>query len=111
MKCIKFGFSLAALMALVSCSSGELGPPRDVAYYLEHEDERNAVIKKCENDLGRLGFEPNCKNALNARFKAPWRNNRVRPPPPGYSKWTIEEIEHFRGLSEEERDKYYEDVK
>jgi len=60
---------LLVLIGLASCSSDELGPPRDVAYYMEHDEERKAIIEKCSNDPGRLGVHPNCSNARRAQFK------------------------------------------
>jgi len=66
---IKRGWFLLVLLVLASCSSDELGPPRDVAYYMEHDEERKEVIAKCSNDPGRYQLHPNCQNAYRADFK------------------------------------------
>jgi|GEM_PF-2160905 len=51
---------------LISCSRDPMGPPRDVAYYDKHRDERDEVIAKCANDA-QFRFHPNCSNAIRAR--------------------------------------------
>jgi len=108
---LKNGWFLLVLAVLASCSSDELGPPRDVAYYMEHDEERKAVIAKCDNDPGRLELHPNCENAYTARTELMLTsgNTGSRPPPPGYFSWTQEERDKFNNLTREEKDQYYEE--
>lgn len=44
--------------------------PKTVSYYLEHPQERKAVVAKCMNDPGRLGKTPDCVNAKAAASRA-----------------------------------------
>jgi len=109
---LKNGWLLLVLAVLASCSSDELGPPRDVAYYMEHDEERKAVIAKCDNDPGRLELHPNCENAYAARTKMMLTSGNgtgIRPPPPGYFSWSQEERDKFNRLTHEEKDQYYEE--
>jgi len=53
----KNGWYLPALLVLASCSSDESGPSRDVehdvAYYIEHDEEREEMNEKCDDHLLR----------------------------------------------------------
>ncbi|MGI4852131.1 MAG: hypothetical protein ACRYGR_09355 [Janthinobacterium lividum] len=76
-----FGSIFFMRLAVTSCGDSE--PPKDLAYYWKHEDERKQKIKVCEKQLeakfmqyAKEGkqeispkeFEPtqNCKNAMEA---------------------------------------------
>jgi len=79
---LKNGWFLLVLAVLASCSSDELGPRRDVAYYMEHDEERKEVIAKCDNDPGRLKLHPNCDNAYRARTERMLTGSNSVPAPP-----------------------------
>lgn len=53
--------SLGALV-LAGCSS-----KHDVKYYEGHDNERDAVVAKCQNDPGALSHDPDCVNAVQAK--------------------------------------------
>jgi len=109
---IKKGWFLLVFLVLASCSSDELGPPRDVSYYMEHDEERNVIITKCDNDPGRLKLHPNCNNAYTARTRKMLTSGNgtgIRPPPPGYFSWPQEERDKFNKLTPEEKNRYYEE--
>jgi len=125
---IKKRWFLLVLLVLASCSSDELGPPRDVAYYMEHDVERKAVIAKCDNDPGRLGLHPNCQNARRAQFKrhlglteSSAEPPREPKPPPSveelmglpvnWSRMTPEEKARYRSMTEKEKNQYREEQK
>jgi len=56
---------VVTVSAAVSCAPA---PDRatTVAYYREHPDERDAVLKRCADDPGSLGKQPDCVNAREA---------------------------------------------
>jgi len=114
---IKNRWYLPFLFVLASCSSDELGPSRDVAYYMEHDDERKTVIEKCGNDPGRYQFHANCTNAYQARDSkmfAPGSGRAIPPPPP--VAWLLmgpKEQQQYRDMirdmTQEEIDAYNEE--
>jgi len=118
----KKGCFLLIFSVLASCSSDELGPPRDVAYYMEHDEERKAIIAKCDNDPGRLKLHPNCDNAYRARTRLMFTGSNavsapppiedlLRPPPVNYSRMTQEEKNRYHSMTSEEKDRYNEEQK
>jgi hypothetical protein len=58
---IAFAFLLA-----VGCSGKE---PKTVSWYLEHEAEMKQKCRECNDDLTRLGKDPDCINALEAESR------------------------------------------
>ncbi|MDR0576118.1 MAG: EexN family lipoprotein [Candidatus Accumulibacter sp.] len=51
-------------------------PVQTVDWYKEHEAERTAMIKKCENNPGELAATPNCVNATRAANKLTWSSRK-----------------------------------
>ncbi|WP_285295587.1 EexN family lipoprotein [Aureimonas altamirensis] len=43
---------------------------RDVQYFLDTPDEREAVVDECDNNPGELAETPNCENAYEADRRA-----------------------------------------
>lgn len=56
---------VVTVSAAVSCAPA---PDRanTVTYYREHADEREAALKRCADDPGSLGKQPDCVNAREA---------------------------------------------
>ena len=71
---MKHLFVLIAASMLVSCDNKQdvsnLGPARDVRYYLENPDARKETIAKCNNNPGELENTPDCVNAYDASEEA-----------------------------------------
>jgi len=120
MKIFKNGKIALILLLLASCSSDELGPHRDVAYLVEHNEERKAIIEICANDPGRYQFHPNCENALEAQKKRMLTGSNAVPPPPpieelirinppDFYNWPKEERERYNAMTVEERTQYVEE--
>ena len=73
--------TLAAVAVLTACNpassdeAADARPVHDVAYFLDHPDERKAQIAECQNNPGELADTPNCKNAMAAQQKAMFRGS------------------------------------
>jgi hypothetical protein len=65
--------------AAVSCAPA---PDRanSVSYYREHADERQATLKRCADDPGSLGRQPDCVNAQEAERMEGIGSQRELPP-------------------------------
>lgn len=65
--------------AAVSCAPA---PDRanTVTYYREHADEREAVLKRCADDPGSIGAQPDCVNAREAARLEGIGSQRDLPP-------------------------------
>ena len=69
---LSLSFLFTASAALIGCSkqaqetAAEAVKP--VSYYVEHPDERDALLQKCLNDSSLL-VTPNCQNAKSAAIK------------------------------------------
>lgn len=63
-------FAVVALVgfALTGCfdDTPTIGPVQTVEWYKEHDDERQAILKRCVNNPGELQETPNCVNAIQA---------------------------------------------
>lgn len=64
----------ASIYLLTACT--EKPEPKTIEYYLANDDERNAVMAKCRNDVGKYKDDQDCINAshaaLQARAKHKW---------------------------------------
>ena len=58
--------SAFALLLIAGCSGKE---PKTVSWYLEHEAEMKQKCRECNDDLTRLGKDPDCINALEAESR------------------------------------------
>ena len=56
---------VVTVSAAVSCAPAP-DPANTVTYYREHADERDAALKRCADDPGSLGKQPDCVNAREA---------------------------------------------
>lgn len=84
MKYNRLAFLATSLALLSACAPDPLGPPRDVAHFKAHPDERADVLGKCNADPGQLGQRPNCVNARQAQWDATLKaddNSVPRLPP------------------------------
>lgn len=61
---IRCGCLVSVLLA--SCSK----PAHDVAYYMQHEGERNAMLEKCKANPDLISRDENCQAAGNAQFRS-----------------------------------------
>jgi hypothetical protein len=70
---------VVTVSAAVSCAPA---PDRanTVAYYREHAEERDAQLKKCTDDPGSLGHQPDCVNAREATRLEGIGSQRELPP-------------------------------
>ncbi|MDR0577030.1 MAG: EexN family lipoprotein [Candidatus Accumulibacter sp.] len=57
-------------------------PVQTVDWYKEHNEERMAMVKKCENNLGELAKTPNCINATKAANALIWSSRKAIPLKP-----------------------------
>lgn len=65
--------------AAVSCAPAP-DQANTVTYYREHADERAAQLKKCTDDPGSLGHQPDCVNAREAARLEGIGSQRDLPP-------------------------------
>lgn len=65
--------------AAVSCAPAP-EQATTVTYYREHADERDAQIKKCADDPGSRGNQPDCVNAREAARLEGIGSQRDLPP-------------------------------
>lgn len=49
---------------------------RTVDWYMAHDSERIAQLKKCESNPGELREDPNCINASRAASKKTWSSRK-----------------------------------
>ena len=65
--------------AAVSCAPAP-DHANTVTYYREHADERDTQLKKCTDDPGSLGHQPDCVNAREAARLEGIGSQRDLPP-------------------------------
>lgn len=61
------GIYLVAALAAITSPATEV---RGVQWFLEHPNERRAMLKQCDDNPGMFMSNPNCMNADAARDKA-----------------------------------------
>jgi len=59
--------SIALVVAVVLAGCGETTPIQTVAWYKQHDTEREEMIAKCTDNPGELAASPNCINAQKAQ--------------------------------------------
>ena len=65
-QCVRYCVGIVVTVgAAVSCAPAP-DPANTVSYYREHADERDAALKRCADDPGSLGKQPDCVNAREA---------------------------------------------
>ncbi|MBP2300912.1 EexN family lipoprotein [Azospirillum picis] len=69
--------SLALALALPA-ARGSADPPRSVSWYADHPQARAEVQLACVDDPGRLGRDPDCRNAQQASVEVALRQARAR---------------------------------
>ncbi|MCB5205165.1 EexN family lipoprotein [Neorhizobium sp. T786] len=62
------GCSEDASQAPVATSEAATSVVQTVSWYLEHDAEREALVKRCKDNRGELEKDPNCLNAREADF-------------------------------------------
>ena len=70
-----------AVALLTSCGKTE----HSTAYYMQHPDERDAMVAKCRADPDLIAKDSNCQSAGSAQFRA--GGNVVSSPP---KNWTFD---------------------
>jgi hypothetical protein len=70
---------MACGMLLNGCNKAP-DEPRTVSYFQEHADERQTLVKKCEDDPGGVGKTRACINAMQAQMRADFGSLRNLPP-------------------------------
>lgn len=79
-QCVRIGLGIVVTVsAAVSCAPVP-DPANTVSYYREHAEERDAALKKCADDPGSLGQQPDCVNAREAARLEGIGSQRELPP-------------------------------
>lgn len=68
MKFKLINISLMVFFALSACTPKV--EPKTVDYYLKNDSERNNLMAKCMNNLGKYKDDPDCINASQAALQA-----------------------------------------
>lgn len=76
----KRGLWFAMVPALIAAGCGSSVAARTVSYFQAHPNEREALYKRCADDLGTLGKTPECVNAIQAEAIAGFGSFRHLPP-------------------------------
>lgn len=73
-KKVNFIVLTAAIYLLTACTGKP--EPKTIEHYLANDEERNAVMAMCRNDVGKFKDDKDCINAshaaLQARAKHKW---------------------------------------
>jgi len=67
----KLSFLTICLISFLGCSE----QTKTVDYYLKNKDECELKVQECKNNPGDLKNNPNCVNAMEARYKARFFND------------------------------------
>ena len=59
-------FLMATFFLLPACKKETARSAHDVAWYVQHGDERAAMLSKCRNNPGELKDSPDCVNSAAA---------------------------------------------
>jgi hypothetical protein len=70
---------VVTVSAAVSCAPAP-DQANTVTFYREHADERESVLKRCADDPGSLGKQPDCVNAREAARLEGIGSQRELPP-------------------------------
>ncbi|MCD8455794.1 hypothetical protein FUT69_04870 [Xylella taiwanensis] len=63
---IAIGCVYLGCLLLASCGK----PVHSVDYYMQHEDERNAMLEKCKTDPDLVTRDGNCRSAADAQLRS-----------------------------------------
>lgn len=64
-------YSSIFIISFLGCSE----QTKTVDYYLKNKDECELKVQECKNNPGDLKNNPNCVNAMEARYKARFYND------------------------------------
>lgn len=72
MKAFILVLMLSLSFVITGCDSKK--EPKSVAYYVDHPEERRAVLKECADNPGQHKDDPDCINAKAASHQDSWGN-------------------------------------
>src|SRR6185312_16883495 len=76
----KLGLWLAMVPVLIAAGCGSSRQARTVSYFQAHPKEREALYRRCADNLGTLGKTPECVNVAQAEANAGFGSFRHLPP-------------------------------
>jgi hypothetical protein len=79
-QCVRYCLGIVVTVgAAVSCAPAP-DPAKTVTYYREHAEELDAALKRCADDPGSLGNQPECANTREAARLEGIGSQRDLPP-------------------------------